>query len=86
MEVNAVQQQLIDLFAEQLQIDVPAIDTDLVDEGLLDSLIFVDLIMHLEQTFGVEIPVEDLEIDQFRSIAKISEVVGGKSETPAEVA
>lgn len=60
------------MFSEKLNLDVPAADTDLVDAGLLDSLTFVELLLLLEQEFGIEITIDNLEIDDFRSISRIA--------------
>jgi len=38
----------------------------------LDSLIFVDLVMYLEQQFDIRISADELEPDNFRSVAKIA--------------
>lgn len=62
-------------FSDALHVDVPAADTDLFDAGVLDSLAFVELLLHLEQEFGVTTSVDDLEIERFRSIARIGEFV-----------
>ena len=67
--------QITLLFSEKLHLDVPSSDTDLLETGLLDSLSFVDLLICLEQEFGTEVSVEDLEIDNYRSIEKIAEFV-----------
>lgn len=80
------QSQIVQLFSAKLQIEVPSIHSDLIVEGLLDSLTFVDLIMHLENEFGIEISVVDLEIDQFRSVQKIAEFVGGRTTTGGSAA
>ena len=39
---------------------------------MLDSLAFVDLLFHLEQEFGVSTSVDDMEVDNFKSIACIA--------------
>jgi acyl carrier protein len=72
---KTLRQQVLDLFGSDLNLLVPSVDTDLIDQGLLDSLVFVDLIMKLETTFGVEVPVADLEIDQLRSVTRIAAFV-----------
>ena len=66
------------LFAERLNVDVPAVDTDLFETGILDSLQFVELLAALEETFEVRISVEEIEIDDFRTISRIASFVGGK--------
>ena len=63
------------LFLERLNREVTSIQTDLLETGILDSLAFVELIYHVEQEFGVQVSVDDLEIDNFRSIAKIAEFI-----------
>jgi acyl carrier protein len=68
-------ERLRKLFLEQLNVEVPSVEIDLLETGVLDSLRFVELLMHLEKEFGVVVSVEDLEIDQFRSIARIAEFV-----------
>jgi len=67
------------IFSEQLNIAVPARDTDLIGEGYLDSVMFVDLILVLEQEFGITIPLEQLEFDNFKTIDKIANFVGSRA-------
>jgi D-alanine--poly(phosphoribitol) ligase subunit 2 len=60
--------QLTDLVRDQLGVDVPSSDTDLVAAGLLDSLALVTLIVGIEDTFGTRLPLDDFDIDRFRSV------------------
>ncbi|HSK57879.1 MAG TPA: acyl carrier protein [Actinomycetospora sp.] len=60
--------QLTDLVRDQLGVDVPSSDTDLVAAGLLDSLALVTLIVGIEDTFGARLPLDDFDIDRFRSV------------------
>lgn len=68
-------QQICELFETELEIVVPSAATDLIEEGLLDSLVFVDLIVRLENQFDVEIPVAELEFDQFRTVNGIAQFI-----------
>src|SRR2546430_12286758 len=52
--------RLIRLLRDRLHLDVPSADTDLVETGLMDSLQFVQLVLHLEEDFGIHISLEDL--------------------------
>ena len=63
------------LFTEKLQIEVPSPDTDLVETGLLDSLRFVELLAHLEETFDLTVSVDDIEVEHFRTTARIAEFI-----------
>jgi methoxymalonate biosynthesis acyl carrier protein len=67
--------QLMHLFASKMNLTVASIDTDLIGSGLLDSLKLIDLLLQLEQEYGVEISLDDLEVDNFRSIASIAAFV-----------
>jgi D-alanine--poly(phosphoribitol) ligase subunit 2 len=63
------------LFLSGLNIEVPSVDTDLFETGVLDSLAFVELLLVLEREFGVVTSVVDLEVENFKSIARIAEFV-----------
>lgn len=67
--------QIAALFSDKLNLDVPSVETDLIETGVLDSLKFVELLVALEQEFGTHISLEEFEIDNFRSIAKITQYV-----------
>jgi len=67
--------RLESIFSEQLNLAVPARDTDLIAEGYLDSVMFVDLLFVLEQEFGITIQFELLEFDNFKTINKIADFV-----------
>ena len=67
-----VEQQLIQLFAQNLNLAGAAPDTDLIATGMLDSLALVDLLVQLESEFKIKINLDDLEIDNFRSILNIA--------------
>lgn len=70
-----VHEQVRAFFCEQLHVDPPADDADLLEGGLLDSLFFVSLLVHLEQSFGVKVDLEKVDIEAFKSIARIAEFV-----------
>jgi acyl carrier protein len=69
------------LFSDTLQREVPGPDTDVFESGILDSLAFVDLLAALEREFGIGIALDDLEVDNFRSIARIAEFVAARTVT-----
>ena len=67
-----LREQLTSFFADEMSLQIPSVDTDLFDTGVLDSLAFEQLLLHLEREFGVTMSVDDLEMDHFRSIAQIA--------------
>ncbi len=79
MNVAAVQAELTALFAHDLSVQVPSPETDLVETGRLDSVGLVELLVRLEQRFGVRVEIENLEIDQFRSVAAITRFILARS-------
>lgn len=72
---NRLRERIAGMFSGTLHLDVPAFDTDLFDTGVLDSLAFVELLLQLEREFGVTTSVDDLEVENFRSIDSIAEFV-----------
>lgn len=84
-DLRSLEPQLVRLFSEKLNIEVPSMETDLIDTGLVDSLSFVEFLAQLEEQFGVQVSLDDLEIDRFRTISKIADFVAAKlSQASAE--
>ena len=73
---NGLYDQLFEMFSQKMHLEVPSPQTELLGEGILDSLAFVSLLVCLEDEFlHAEISLENLEFDNFRSIEKIAEFV-----------
>jgi acyl carrier protein len=72
MPQRALYDEVIRLFYERLNLSVTSYDADLFETGVMDSLTFVDLVVHLEQQFDIHIAADQLELDDFRSVAKIA--------------
>lgn len=71
--------QISRLMLERVHIEVPSADTDLMELGLLDSLTLVELMTSLEEEFGIHISFDEIELDNFRSVARIAEFVNQQS-------
>jgi methoxymalonate biosynthesis acyl carrier protein len=63
------------LFREVLTIDVPADDTDLIEGAILDSLALVELLFEIERRMGISLELDDLEIENFRTVERIADVI-----------
>jgi acyl carrier protein len=63
------------LLREQVHVAPPGRDVDLFAVGALDSLAFVNLLVHLEREFAIAIPPEDVDVERFRSVATIARFV-----------
>jgi methoxymalonate biosynthesis acyl carrier protein len=75
MDQETIQAQVSALFSEVMNVDVPSVDTDLFDTGILDSQRFVELLLHVEQRFNTPIDIENFEIENFRCIEKIATLI-----------
>lgn len=50
-------------------------DTDLIEEGILDSFDIVSLILELEEAFDVKIDVAELLPENFKSVNTIENLI-----------
>lgn len=73
------ERRIADLFVGKLGLDIPSRDTDLFETGALDSMAFVELLALLEEEFGLAVSLDDIEIDNFRSIGRIAAFVAGRN-------
>ena len=64
-------ERIRELLAEQLDIDEDKItmDSDILEDFEADSLDVVDMVMTLEDEFGVEVP--DEQIENFRTVGDV---------------
>jgi methoxymalonate biosynthesis acyl carrier protein len=74
-EYHQIQTELANVLAEKLNVEVPSEDADLFETGILDSQKFVELLVHIEQQFATQIAIEDFEIDNFRSLSRITALI-----------
>jgi acyl carrier protein len=63
------------LFQGALNVEPPSIETDVIETGLIDSLALVELLAAIEQEFDLELPLDELEIDNFRTVETIAKFV-----------
>ncbi len=78
VEASELEARIRQIFRDKLKVDVPCVDTDLFETAALDSMMFVELLVHLEREFSVAMTLEDIEFDHFRSIERIAEFVAGR--------
>ncbi len=75
---SSLPEELAVMFAQDLHIDVPTPETDLLATGRLDSVAVVELLLQLEKRFGLRVEMEDFEIDHFRSLATIATFIAAR--------
>ena len=72
----AVKSQVIEIIDELCMEDVSdMMDEDLFDAGVLDSMGTVELIVELENRFGIRVPVSEFGRDDWNTANKIVEGV-----------
>ena len=74
-KLDQLQQQITAIFAERFETNLESGDVDLLETGLVDSVKIVELVLEIEQRFGVSLPFEELEIEDFRTVSRIAERV-----------
>lgn len=77
-DINHLAQAISIIFSSTFKLDVPFLDADLIEEGLMDSLLLVQLIMSLEERFGITIQLEDLEFDNLKTVRRIATLVASR--------
>ena len=71
-----VKSQVIEIIDELFMVDVSdMMDEDLFDAGVLDSMGTVELIVELENRFGIRVPVSEFGRDDWNTANKIVEGV-----------
>ena len=70
-----MEEKILSLLSEKIpEIDFTASDT-LVEDGILDSLTITTIIAELSMEFGVMIPVEQINEDNFNSVGAMARLV-----------
>lgn len=84
MQANAtLVRNLTALFRDKLFIDVPSADTDLISSGLIDSLQLVQLLLHIESELGHRIALDEIELDDLRSVTRLAGAISAKTAVAA---
>ena len=82
MSTPEVSERVKRIFVDALNIQVPSEDTDLIEGGYIDSLALVELLFAIEREFAVSVPLDELDIDNFRNVRRISELVAAANGRP----
>lgn len=72
--------ELIAMFRDELHIDVPSPETDLFEAGLIDSLQLVLVLTQLEQRLGVRISLDEIDLEDLRSVGRLARIVERRSD------
>lgn len=75
IDAPTVETRIAHILSTSLHLDIPSAEMDLFETGAVDSLAFVELLLRLEQEFGISVSLEDLELDHFRTIRRIAQFI-----------
>lgn len=64
---------------ERFGLEPASAEANLIEEGILDSMMFVDLVLFIEERFGVVAELEDLEIEHFATVARMARFVAARA-------
>jgi acyl carrier protein len=67
--------QVTSLIAQNLLLNISSPQEDLLSSGGIDSLSLVQLLVNLEEHFSVRIPLDELEIEDLRSVQSIARLI-----------
>ncbi|MFE3227116.1 acyl carrier protein [Nocardia sp. NPDC059228] len=67
-------QELLAYFGSMAEIEL-APEDDIFALGLVNSLRALEIVVHVENTYGISVDVDDLELDNFRSAARAAAFV-----------
>ncbi|MCC8123106.1 MAG: phosphopantetheine-binding protein [Oscillospiraceae bacterium] len=70
-----IEEKIRDFFIEKHKADGLADDTDLFKGGIVDSLFAFEMVVYLEDTFGVRIPDQEITENNFRTILSIAAMI-----------
>lgn len=76
-----LEKQIADIVRDVLQIEVASPDDDLLATGLFDSLAIVSLIAEIEVVLGYELPLDEFDVDSFRTVGRIAAFVDASRST-----
>jgi D-alanine--poly(phosphoribitol) ligase subunit 2 len=80
LDPSSLSERVTTVLRDALAVEVPSADTDLFDTGLLDSLGIVTLIAEVEALLGVALPLDDFDIDSFRTVERIAAFLAAELE------
>ncbi|MGC9382175.1 acyl carrier protein [Streptomyces sp. MH13] len=71
---EGTEQEITAFVSRRVGAEVPA-DQDLFASGLVSSLLAMELVVHLERAFSVQILGDDLKRDNFRTVQAMTALV-----------
>ena len=74
----SIQQSLLQFFRDRFDVEPPSTGADLIEAGILDSLMLIELVVYIEEQFQVATELDDLEMDNFLTIDDMARFVAAR--------
>jgi acyl carrier protein len=84
MSDTALQNVFLQFFRDQFGVELPSTSTDLIDAGILDSLMLVEVVVFIESEFSVTTELDDLEMENFVTVDSMARFVTARQPSPVE--
>ena len=84
VETNLVKKTVRDFINSAVTIDDLSDDENLFESGIVNSLFAVQLMTFVEGRFGIEIGMDDLEVENFKSVSATAAFIERKAGRKAE--
>jgi len=74
---NGIQEALLEFITRNFMVERADImlDRSMIDEGIIDSFGLVEIVTFMESGFGMEVPDDDMNRDNFGSVLKIVDYI-----------
>ncbi len=76
---NHVNETVRNFINNSINIDGLGDDENLFESGIVNSLFAVQLMTFVERSFGIEIGMEDLDVENFKSVSATAAFINRKS-------
>ncbi|MCP2167660.1 acyl carrier protein [Goodfellowiella coeruleoviolacea] len=76
-------EQLLRFFSTLTSVDIGP-DDDYFALGLVNSLRALEIVTHVEHAYGISVEIDDLDLDNFRTVTRIAEFVARKQRRAAD--
>ncbi|MFW6168893.1 MAG: acyl carrier protein [Planctomycetota bacterium] len=86
-QIELIQRQLIEFLNSQTGISGECdVSMNLIEQGVLDSLLVTDLVLFVQNRFGIELTPRDISPGNLSSIERMAQLIRHKQEKQGQAA
>lgn len=78
MSDSSIQKALVQFFRDRFDVELPSTSIDLIEAGILDSLMLVEVVFYIEEQFSVTTELDDLEMENFVTVDDMARFVAAR--------